>query len=61
MDNKVAVAYIQRRGGTKSSTLMKEVRPILDWVQIHLADLKAIYIPASAEEAVVHNHSTAEY
>ncbi|XP_077306677.1 ubiquitin-conjugating enzyme E2 U isoform X1 [Lithobates pipiens] len=47
MDNKVAVSYVQRQGGTRSVTLMEEVRPILEWAQVHLTDLRAVYVPAT--------------
>lgn len=46
MDNTVAVNYIHRQGGTRSNTLMEEVRPIIEWAQVHLMDLKVIYISA---------------
>lgn len=45
MDNTVVVNYIHKQGGTRSRTLMKEVRPILEWAQVHLTDLKATYVP----------------
>ena len=47
IDNKVAVAYIRRQGGTRSRTLSEEVRPIVEWAQVHLLDLNAVYVPAA--------------
>ena len=47
MDNKVAVSYIQRQGGTRCRTLLEEVRPILEWAQVHLLDLRAVNVPAA--------------
>lgn len=45
LDNNVSVAYIQKKGGTRIHTLMEEVCPILDWAQIYLTDLRAVYVP----------------
>lgn len=45
MDNKVAVAYIKRWGGTRSPSLMEEVCLILEWAQLNLTDPRAVYVP----------------
>lgn len=45
MDNKVAVAYVNRQGGTRSRSMLQEVRPVLEWAQVNLLSLRAIYVP----------------
>lgn len=52
IDNSVAVAYIQRQGRTRSRTLMREVRPIFEWAQLYLTDLRAVYVPAAQNRLV---------
>lgn len=39
MDNRVAVSYIQRQGGTHSRSLLREVEPIMLWAEKNLIDL----------------------
>lgn len=46
MDNRTAVMYVRRPGGTRSRSLLAEVTPIMEWAQQHLAHLSAAYIPA---------------
>lgn len=43
MDNKAAVVYIQKQGGTHCNTLLRKVEPIMAWAELHLRDLRAIY------------------
>lgn len=50
MDNRVAVAYINRQGGTRSISMMREVGPVMQWAQLNLQDLKAAYIPGIQNE-----------
>lgn len=42
LDNRVAVAYINRQGGTRSRSMMREV---FEWAQLNLSGLTAAYVP----------------
>eukprot|EP00079_Xenopus_tropicalis_P039255 XP_017953026.1 PREDICTED: uncharacterized protein LOC108648890 [Xenopus tropicalis] len=38
-------AYVQRQGGTRSPSLMKEISPIMAWAEQNLAGLTALHVP----------------
>ncbi|KAE8631245.1 hypothetical protein XENTR_v10001123 [Xenopus tropicalis] len=44
-DNATAVAYIQRQGGTRSPSLMREMSPIRIWAEQNLSGLTASHVP----------------
>ncbi|CAJ0964540.1 unnamed protein product [Ranitomeya imitator] len=46
-DNRVTVAYINRQGGTRSSTLMEVANPIFQVAEVHLLSLTALHIKGS--------------
>lgn len=45
LDNRAAVAYLQRQGGTRSTSLLREVEPIMLWAKKNVLDLRAMYLP----------------
>lgn len=45
MDNTTVVTYVKRQGGTRSSTLLREVEPILLWAQKNLSNISAVFVP----------------
>lgn len=44
-DNAMAVAYVNRQGGTRSRSAMRQVRPILPWAEHHAIALSAVFVP----------------
>ncbi|XP_069613359.1 uncharacterized protein [Ranitomeya imitator] len=46
-DNRVTVAYINRQGGTRSSTLMEVANHIFQVAEVHLLSLTALHIKGS--------------
>ncbi|XP_069828840.1 zinc finger protein 850-like [Dendropsophus ebraccatus] len=43
-DNSATLFYVNKQGGTKSVSLMKECRCLIMWAEEHLLDLKTIHI-----------------
>lgn len=58
MDNKMEMAYIQKQEGIRSRILMREVHPFVNWAQVHLVDLKAIYVPAAQNQLADNSYQT---
>lgn len=46
LDNRMAVAYITKQGGTKSLPLLQLATEIFVWAGAHVEALTAAYIPA---------------